>query len=272
VTARPRTGERVPLEVVLVGRELLRGAIADTNGPEIAAHFTRLGAAVRRITVVDDDDRAIAQAVTEALERGARLVVTSGGLGPMEDDRTLAGVCDALRVPLAIHHGAKEMVEDAYRRLAGQGQVARAGLDAAREKMCSLPIGSEAISNAAGIAPGALARLPGGASVLSLPGVPNEMRAVLEAALPLLRDLASSEVVARREVETPTSDESSLRPLLDRLAREYPAVWIKSHAPGFNAANARIRLTLEAAAPERAQAESLVEEALRRLLSLAAAG
>jgi molybdopterin-biosynthesis enzyme MoeA-like protein len=138
--------------------------------------------------------------------------------------------------------------------------------------MCALPIGSEAIENSAGIAPGALARLAGGASVLSLPGVPNEMRAVLEAAQPLLRDLASGGVVARREVETPTADESSLRPLIDRLAREYPAVWIKSHVPGFGAANARIRLTLEASAPERSQAESLVEEALRRLLSLAAAG
>jgi molybdopterin-biosynthesis enzyme MoeA-like protein len=78
--------------------------------------------------------------------------------------------------------------------------------------------------------------------------------------------------VARREVETPTSDESSLRPLIDRLAREHPRVWIKSLAPGFGAADARIRLTLEASAPDRSQAEALVEEAVRRLLSLAAAG
>ncbi len=261
--------ERLFVEIVSIGRELLRGRAPDINVHEVAAYLCQRGALVRRITTVDDEERAIAGAVTDALNRGTRLVVTIGGLGPMADDRTLFGVSDAMKLPLAFHAHAKEMVEAAYRRLHQQGLVSRDGLTAAREKMCSIPIGSEPVPNSAGAAPGVIARLPGGAGVLCLPGVPAEMRAVLDAAMPLLKDLAPKGVVARREVETPTADESSLRPLLDRFMREYPAIWVKTHAPGFGAQNARIRVTLEASAADKSQAESLVEEALHRLIALA---
>jgi molybdopterin-biosynthesis enzyme MoeA-like protein len=270
--AKARSADVLTVEVVLVGREILRGRVQDQNARAIASFFSLRGARIRRITVVDDDARAVAQAVSDALERGTRLVVTAGGLGPMADDRTLAGVSDALRVPLALHHGAREMVEAAFRRLRARGRIAAGGLDAARETMCALPIGAEAIENAEGTAPGSLARLPGGAMVLSLPGVASECEAVLAAAQPMLRDLAPRGHVARREIETATSDESSLRGILDRLAREMPQVWIQSHAPGFDLTDSRVRITLEASAAERNQAESLVEEALRRLTVLAAAG
>ena len=260
------------MEIVTVGREILRGRTADTNSREIAATMSQRGAAVRRITTVDDREQAITAAIVDALGRGIRLVVTTGGLGPMADDRTLRGVADALRVPLAIHAGAREMVESAYRRLRERRLVSRDGLTSPREKMCSIPIGAEPIQNDLGIAPGVLARLPGGAAVLCLPGVPAEMRVVLESAMAHLKEIFPKGALARREVETPTADESALRPLLQRLADEFPSVWIKSQPPGFEAADANVRVILEASAPERSQAESLVEEAVRRLIALAAGG
>lgn len=260
------------VEIVSIGREILKGQCVDTNAHEIASYLSQRGARVRRITTVDDSVRAIASAITESLGRGARLVVTTGGLGPTADDRTLSAVADALRLPLAIHAHAKEMVEGAYGRLHQQGLVPKGGLNLAREKMCAVPVGSEPIANLVGTAPGVIVRLPGGAAVLSLPGVPAEMRSVLETAVPRLRELAQRGAVARRDVETPTTDESSLRSLLDHLAEEFPAVWVKSHAPGFEEKGAHVRVTLEAEAPTRKEAESLVEDALRRLLSLAASG
>ena len=188
----------------------------------------------------------------------------------MTDDRTVVAVAEVLQVPLVMHHHAKEMVEEAYRRLRRQRIVSTDGLTLAREKMCSLPLGSEAIENTAGIAPGVLARIAGGAGVLSLPGTPAEMRAVLEAALEHLKDLAPRGVLARREVETPTNDESSLRPMLDTLAREFPAIWIQSHPPGFDLPDAKVRVSIEAGGEDKQEAEALVEDALRRLLALAA--
>jgi nicotinamide-nucleotide amidase len=269
---RPAPSEPTTAEVISVGRELLRGRTADTNAREIAAFLSLGDVVVRRITIVDDDEKAITSAVEDALARGTRLVITTGGMGPMADDRTVAAVADALRLPLAMHAHAKEMVESAYRRLHNRRLVSKNGLTAAREEMCTIPIGSEPIENAVGIAPGVFLRLAGGACVLCLPGVPAEMRSVLEAAADHLKDLVPKRAMARREVETPTADESSLRSLLDRLSLEFPSVWIKSETPGFGVEDTRIRLVFEATAPDRSQAESIVEDALRRLFSLAAGG
>jgi molybdopterin-biosynthesis enzyme MoeA-like protein len=130
-------------------------------------------------------------------------------------------------------------------------------------------VGAEPILNPVGAAPGVLIRLSGGGTVLALPGVPEEARAVLDEALPHLRDLFSHRYLARREVETPTRDESVLGPLLDRLAEEFPAVRVQSQAPGFERRDARISVILEANGPTRGEAELMVEGALRRLIELA---
>jgi nicotinamide-nucleotide amidase len=269
---KPRAveGERLTVEIVCPGREVLRGRTPSTNVQEIATFLAQRGAIIRRITIIDDSPRAISETLTEALQRGTRLVVTVGGLGPMNDDRTIAAVADTLQLPLAINVHAKAMVEDAYRKLHRQRVASSEGLTLAREKMCSIPLGSEPIPNSVGIPPGMFARIAGGAGILSLPGTPAEMRAVLEAAMEHLKDLAPRGVLARREVETPTGDESSLRPMLDTLAREFPSLWIQSHTPGSESKDARVRVSIEAGGADKQEAESLVEDALRRLLALAA--
>ena len=104
-------------EIVVVGRELLRGQLKDGNASWIAGELTRRGALVHRITIVDDLERSIMNAVAEARERGVHLIVTTGGLGPAQDDRTLAGVAEALRLPLTLSPPAKDMVEAAYQSL-----------------------------------------------------------------------------------------------------------------------------------------------------------
>src|SRR5438034_5748002 len=89
----PESG--TPTEIVAVGRELLTGRTVDTNSAWIAARLTDLGAAVTRVVAVDDDPAAIAREIAGARERGTGLVITTGGLGPTLDDRTLAGVAAA---------------------------------------------------------------------------------------------------------------------------------------------------------------------------------
>lgn len=257
------------VEILSIGRELLRGRIADHNAPKLAEKLSRRGALIHRITVVDDTGRDIVSALSEALTRGAHLIVTSGGLGPGSDDRTLDAIASALTRPLTMHAGARRMVETAYRRLHEKRLVSMEGLNASREKMCSIPVGAEPIPNPVGAAPGVLIRLSGGGTVLALPGLPEEAQAVFDEAVTRLRDLFAHRHLARREVETPTRDESVLGPLLDRLGEEFPAVAVQSQAPGFGRTDARITVTLEASGPTRGEAELMVEGALRRLIELA---
>jgi molybdenum cofactor synthesis domain-containing protein len=255
-------------ELIVVGRELLRGQLRDGNAAWIAGELTRRGALVHRITIVDDLERSVTNALTEARERGVHLIVTTGGLGPAQDDRTLAGLSEALRLPLTLSPPARDMVENAYRKLKEARVVAHTGLTAAREKMCMLPVGAEALENDAGVAPGMLLRLTGGAAVLAVPGRPEESRAVFEQALLRLRDLFPLRASAERELEAPTSDESAIRPVLDRVTEEFPGVWVKSHPPAARRKDP-IRVTLQSFAATQKEADTLVDGAMRRLLALA---
>ncbi len=260
------------VEIISIGTELCRGQTTDTNAPYLAESLTRRGARVVRITTVPDEEQAINTAIRAALESGCRLVVTSGGLGPTADDRTLCATADALGVPLAIHTEAKAMVEAAYHRLKERRIVAHDGLNRSREKLCAIPVGGEPLVNEFGIAPGVRVSLPGGATVVNLPGLPEEMRATWNGTTPGLRMLQEKPATAIRDVEAPTLDETVLRPWLDKVRKDYPGVWIQTHTPGFRHKSRGIRVTFEADAGTKHEAELAVEGALRRLLALAGTG
>jgi len=266
---RPERAGVVAIELISIGRELLRGKIADGNAQRLARLLTQRGASVRRITVVDDAMVSIREALLEALGRDPHLVVTTGGLGPAEDDRTLEGLGAALNLPLVLDVQRKAAVEAGYARLERRHVIQAGGLTAAREKLCRVPVGAKTVENPLGVAPGVVLRLPGGAAVLALPGMPEEMRAVLEAALPTL-DLDLRAETAEREIESPTADEASLEPLLQRLSEEFPAVWIHSRSAGSRRTGAHIVIRLEATAARREEAEAELDSCVERLLALAA--
>ena len=260
------------VEIISIGTELCRGQTTDTNAQYLAWSLTRRGARVVRVTTVPDDEQAITAAIHAGLEAGCSLVVTSGGLGPTADDRTLRATADALGVPLTIHTGAKAMVEAAYHRLKERRIVAHDGLNRSREKLCALPLGGEPLANEYGIAPGVRVNLPGGATVVNLPGLPEEMRATWKGTTPGLRMLHEKPATAIRDVEAPTLDETVLRPWLDKVRKDFPSVWIQTHTPGFRHKSRGIRVTFEADAGTKHEAELAVEGALRRLLALAGTG
>jgi len=244
------------VEIVAIGRELVTGVVADTNSAWLAAQLTALGATVSRIVVVDDDPAAIAHEIRAA--RG--LVITTGGLGPTLDDRTLAGIAAARGTRLVEHPAAVAFVARRYCELAGAGLVADAALTPPRRKMARLPEGAEMIDNPVGTAPGVFVD-----GIVALPGVPEEMRAVFAAALPRIRACLGPETyVAEREVQSGSGDESVLAAALERVTDVFPDVHVKSFATTFSPdSDLRIRITGRAA--DRDAAETLVARAAARL-------
>jgi nicotinamide-nucleotide amidase len=266
---RPDRGAPLHVELILVGRDLLRGQVGDRNARVVADAATDRGGLVHRVTVVDDDEPTIAATLREALDRNPHLVVTTGGLGPASDDRTLSAVATVLRRPLSMSGQARRLVEEAYQRLHSSRVIDRAGLDRYREKLCKIPVGGTPVANPIGLAPGVVCRLPGGSAVLCLPGRPEETKAVLESALTDLKDLAHPLHVAQREVESPTADEASLRPLLDQLAEEHPEVRISTRPVGSGRKGSKVLVVLEASSPTEQQAAEAIETTVSRLLAIA---
>jgi molybdenum cofactor synthesis domain-containing protein len=269
---RPTRTGPLHVELISVGRELLRGQVPDKNARTIAEFITRRGGLVHRMTIVDDNIRPITEALQEALGRNPHLVITSGGLGPAIDDLTLSGVAAALRQPLTMHHEARSMVEEAYQRLLKEKKVSTAALNQSREKMCRIPVGSMPVRNELGIAPGVICDLPGGAAVICLPGLPDEMLLVLKSALQQLQDLTTKVYTAKRELESPSPDESSLSALIERLANEFPGLWISSRTLRTGKRGLNVLVTMEAMAPSLEEANAVVSGAQRRLLTLAGEG
>src|SRR2546423_8472410 len=94
-------------EIIAIGSELLSPNRSDTNSLWLTDQLNRIGIDVKLKTIVGDDDARLEEVVKDAVKR-SRVVVTTGGLGPPEDDITPKGTPPALRRRLSLDEKALE--------------------------------------------------------------------------------------------------------------------------------------------------------------------
>ncbi len=200
-------------EVVAVGDELLSGRVIDNNSNHIDQVLGRHGYRIERHQTVPDDVTTIAQVVQAAAQR-APVVLVTGGLGPTEDDLTFAALAAALGVELRFD---PEVWTAIVARFAARGREP----SAAQRRQALLPSGASVLENGAGIAPGIEVRL-GSARVFALPGVPREMRWMLEHAV--LPRLPRGTELHRRTVSAAGLGESAVEAAVAPVLAEHPDV------------------------------------------------
>jgi len=220
------------IEIICVGNELLIGKTLNTNAHWMARRATSLGVMVKRITVVGDDVDEIAKVVNEALQRKPRFILTTGGLGPTFDDKTLEGIAKALSRKLEVNEKALKMVKEKYEAYAKVGKIEQVELTPHRVKMAKLPKGAEPLPNPVGTAPGVIIKIEE-TFLVALPGVPSEMEAIFEeSVLPLLKKEAGEVTFFETSIYADNIMESTLAPLIDKTMHDNPYVYIKSHPRG----------------------------------------
>lgn len=213
-------------EIISVGNELLIGHTLDTNSHWIAKRLTRFGWTLQRITVLRDSLAAIKNGVKGSLERKPDLLITLGGLGPTHDDVTLKGIALALNRQLALNLDAFAMVKARYIAL-----EAPTGLTRFRTKMATLPAGAHPLPNPVGTAPGVLVKV-GKTSLVSLPGVPSEMKAIFTGSIIPMLKAAKGQAPLEVSIGLVGIIESALAPALDRTRKAFPGLYFKSHPRG----------------------------------------
>ena len=248
-------------EIISVGNELLIGHTVDTNSHWIGKRFTRFGWTLQRITVLRDSLVAIRDGVTTALQRKPDLLITLGGLGPTHDDMTLKGVALALNKRLVLNQEAFAMVKARY-----SASEASTGLTRFRRKMATLPEGAQPLLNPVGTAPGVTIKVAA-TRLVSLPGVPSEMKAIFTGwVIPLLKD---SKREAPKEVSLGLVGiiESALAPALDRSRRAFPGLYFKSHPRGREGGiRSLIQIHIYSVSPDsRAELDKAIIYLLREL-------
>lgn len=154
-----------------IGDELLAGEVVDTNASHIAGRLYDLGLRVSRHMTVGDDEEAIVAALRE-LASVADAVVVTGGLGPTPDDLTAAAAARAAGTELELSEQALQHLERFAQRITG-------GLHPANRRQAMVPKGFPLIDNPVGTACGFRITI-GGARLFFLPGVPFEMKRMLE--------------------------------------------------------------------------------------------
>jgi nicotinamide-nucleotide amidase len=217
------------MEIICVGNELLIGKTLNTNAYWMARRATSLGIMIKRITVVSDDVDEIANVIREALERKPRFAITTGGLGPTFDDKTLEGIAKALNCKLKVDEKALKMVREKYEAYAKSGKMKTVELTPPRVKMATLPEGTEPLLNSVGTAPGVMTTIKR-TFLIALPGVPKEMEAIFEESIvPLLKKEAGEITFFETSIYVDNIMESTLAPLIDRVMHDNLYVYIKSH-------------------------------------------
>ncbi len=244
-------------ELVGVGTEILLGQIANSNAQWMSERLAEIGVDVVHHQAVGDNLDRIADAFRLALSR-ADVVIATGGLGPTQDDITREGIAAALGVRLVRHPEIEEFLREKFR---GFGRP----MPEINLIQADVPEGARYILPVRGTAPGLICSSPGGPVLYAVPGVPAEMREMMEGTiLPELRERAGPATIVSMVLRCAGIPESRVAELLADLfaSSSNPTV-----AYLASAGEVKVRLTAKAATPEEASAliEPLAEHVRSRL-------
>ncbi|MBI4486687.1 MAG: competence/damage-inducible protein A [Acidobacteria bacterium] len=243
--------------ILAVGSEMLTPFRVDTNSLFITERLNEIGYDVRMKAVVADDLDELARVIEAALT-WADLVVTTGGLGPTEDDLTREAVARVLRVPSDIN---EEVLERLRARFARRGIA----MPENNRRQAMVPRGAAMLDNPNGTAPGLWVER-GNAAIVVLPGPPREMQPMLEA---VIRDrIASASGGARlfrRVVRLTGRAESEVdaraQPIYSRWTSQVPPI-----TTTILAVMGHIELHLTVQASDRSAAQAALDSAVEELL------
>jgi nicotinamide-nucleotide amidase len=221
----------VEIELVTIGTELLLGLTVDTNGAEIARTLAAHGLRVTRRVSVADRAEQIHDAVSEALRRTGA-VLTTGGLGPTRDDITKKVVAELFQAPLVFDEEVWANLLERFARLERTPAPSN-------RSQAEVPHGATVLRNRWGTAPGLW--LKGGPGlVIMLPGVPHEMRRLLEnEVVPRLTPMGSGRVIRSLVVRTTGIPESSLAERMGQVEQEIAPLSL-AYLPGLEGVDLRL--------------------------------
>ncbi len=241
-------------EILSVGTELLMGQIANTDAQYISRRLSELGITLYRHTTVGDNPARVKEALREALSR-ADIVITTGGLGPTEDDLTKEMVAEYFGLKMVLDAASLRAIEDFMSRV-GHPMANN------NRKQAYFPAGALILPNACGTAPGCVVEADGKA-VAVLPGPPHELKDMFEKQLAPYLARRSGAHIESRFLRVFGIGESSLENRLRDLFHSDNPTLALYCGPG------EVQARITALAPDSASALALIaplEAEIRRRL------
>tara|TARA_R110002012_G_scaffold241610_1_gene415859 strand:+ start:42366 stop:43613 length:1248 start_codon:yes stop_codon:yes gene_type:complete len=242
-------------EIITIGDEILIGQIVDTNSAFISQTLNKIGVSVYQITSVQDDKTHILKSLKEA-EENADIIIITGGLGPTKDDITKKTICEYFKDTLVPSEAVLDNIKHIWETYIKK-PLAQVNIDQAL-----VPSKAKVLMNKYGSAPGMWME-KNGKVFISLPGVPYEMKALMDdAVIPKLRETYQFPYIKHTTILTYGLGESSLAERIEAWEDNLPSFIKLAYLPGLG----RVRLRLSAKSADKNLVEAEMEAQIKTLL------
>ena len=251
---------KTPLaSIITIGDELLIGQTIDTNSAYIAQQLNTLGIWVRKRVAVGDNKKEIVSALQEE-STASSLIIITGGLGPTADDITKPLLCEYFGATLVRDQATLEHIQHLFEKV-----YKRPGALLERNiKQADVPDNCLVLHNPSGTAPGMLFTKEG-VIYVSLPGVPKEMKDLMQTAvIPYLEKNIERPVIVHRSILTCGIGESMLAELLADFESALPSHVSLAYLPNYG----MVKLRLTGKGSDQAVLQEEVDLLISKLCAL----
>ena len=170
-------------EILAVGTELLMGQIVNTNAQYLSSKLPDVGISVYYHSVVGDNPERLRESLELALKR-CDVVITTGGLGPTQDDLTKETISEVCGRRLVLHQKSLDAIKAFFKKIGRE-------MTHNNEKQAYMPENCTILKNNNGTAPGCIIE-QGGKVIVMLPGPPSEMKPMFDdSVFPYFRERSS---------------------------------------------------------------------------------
>ena len=217
-------------EIITIGDELLIGQVVDTNSAWIGRKLNEIGIEVLAIVSVRDRENEIIEALDDALSK-VDVVLITGGLGPTKDDITKQTLCKYFNTELVFSQEVFENIQ----RILGERKI----LNKLNTAQAMVPKDCKVINNPVGTASVSWFEKRG-KIVVSMPGVPQEMKAVMNESILGMLQGKSKEVILHQNFFVQHYSESALAEKLKAWECELPPCLKLAYLPQFGIVHLRL--------------------------------
>ncbi len=242
-------------EIISIGDEILIGQIVNTNAVYIAKALNKIGIEVAQITSISDKQQAIVDGIDDAKKR-AQVIILTGGLGPTKDDLTKHALCAYFDDVLHKDEEVLKRIEEMFKK------YVPTPINDENRKQALLPSKARILENKFGTASGMWFE-QNDSVVVSLPGVPFEMRALIDnEVIPALQAHYTRPYIVHKTVLTYGLGESVIAERIEDWENSLPTDIKLAYLPNIG----RVRLRLSGKGSNEEQINCRIEACIQTLL------
>ena len=243
-------------EIITIGDEILIGQILDSNSKWIAEELNKIGISVYQITSIQDDKKHILKALKEA-QLNAEIVIVTGGLGPTKDDITKYTLTEYFEDKLVLNEEVLNDIKQLFAKI-------NYPFTKVNKNQALVPSKSIVFKNEFGTAPGMWFENKHGI-VVSLPGVPNEMKGLMQNSVLLkLKNTFQLPFILHKTVITYGMGESMVAERIENWENELPNFMKLAYLPAYG----KLRLRLSAKGSDGLELEKATNIEIKKLYKI----